>query len=261
MYDNLKPQDCTPPGTHLETVPHPNGDDRTIEKAIFMEHRFAFFFWMKWRNRLAQQDQLQQPAPTLVTIDWHRDLAPIPADQKENLQNLDQQNLSDVANYVWAQFAQTNDAHIFCAAWLNLIGDVVLLQNTTAYQESTFIDMNGNQHAIYEINDFEQFQQFMQQRKDHNIFFDIDLDYFVHGKGKYQYSDDFERYSDEEIQGIMHYRNPVFQHILPHIDGFTIAQEPGYCGGIVNSCHIMTAVHNQLFDSENNWRHLTEEVD
>jgi hypothetical protein len=96
----------------------------------------------------------------------------------------------------------------------------------------------------------------MLQRDDKNIFFDIDLDYFVHGKGKYQYSEDFERYSDKEISAVMNYRQPVFQHILPNIDGFTIAQEPGYCGGIVNACRIMEAVHNNIFDKQNNWRHL-----
>ena len=258
MYDNIEPTGCNPPGTHLEAIPHPNGSDRSMEKAIIMEHRFAFFFWMKWRNQLAERDQLNQPAPTLVTIDWHRDLAPVPEDQKESLQKLDQQNLSDVANYVWAQLAQTNDGHILCAAWLNLIGDVVLLQNTTQYQESSLTDMNGNEHRIYEINDYDQFQQFMQQRDDQNIFFDIDLDYFVHGKGKRYYSDDFERYTDEEIKAVMNYQNPVFQHLLPKVDGFTIAQEPGYCGGIVNSCTIMNAVHRQLFDGQNNWRHLSE---
>lgn len=258
MYDNIEPQSCNPPGTHLEEITHAGNPDRTIEKAIIMEHRFAFFFWMKWRNQLADSDNLNQPAPTLVTIDWHRDLAPVPNEQKNNLETLDQQNLSDVANYVWAQLDQTNDGHIFCAAWLNLIDDIILLQNTTGYQESSFIDMNGNEHRVYEFREFEQFQDFMTDRNDRNIFFDVDLDYFIHGKGKRYYSHDFKRYSDEEIKQEVDIHLPVFQHICPKIDGITLALEPGYCGGIVNACQIMDIFHSQLFSEDNEWKTISE---
>jgi hypothetical protein len=256
MYENKEPDSCNPPGTHLEQVADPGGSGRTIEKAIIMEHRFAFFFWMQWRNLLRDKGLLKQPAPTLVTIDWHRDLAPVPDDQKPALEQLHQGNRSDVANYVWAQFDQTNDGHILCAAWLNLIGDVVLLQNTTGYQQSTVTDRNGDDHHIFEFRDFDQFQECMLDRKDQNIFFDIDLDYFVHGKGKQYYSDDFNRYSDDEIKQIIDISHPAFQQILPNIDGVTIALEPGYCGGIVNSCQIMDQFHSRLFTEHNEWKHL-----
>lgn len=254
MYENIEPNSCNPPGTHLEEISHAGDPNRSIEKAIIMEHRFAFFFWMKWRNRLQNNGLLQQSAPTLVTIDWHRDLAPVPDDQKESLAKLDQSNLSDVSNYVWAQFDQTNDGHILCAAWLNLIGDIVLLQNTTDYQKSSFKDIYGNDHHIFEFRDFDQFQELMLDRNDLNIFFDIDLDYFIHGKGKQQYSDEFHRYSDDEIMQVVDISKPVFQQILPNIDGVTIALEPGYCGGIVNSCQIMDAFHSQLFTEQNEWK-------
>lgn len=259
MYDNIEPYKCNPPGTFPEVISHPGGHDRTVEKAIIMEHRFAFFFWMKWRNQLRDEEWLYQPAPTLVSIDWHRDLAPPPDDQKKKLEQLDQSNLSDVANYVWAQFDQTNDGHILCAAWLNLIGDVILLQNTTASQQSSFTDMKGNNHEIHEIKEYEQFQQLLVEREDQNIFFDIDLDYFIHGKGHGQYSEDFSRYSDEEIKAVINNCNPAFRQMLPNIDGITIAQEPGYCGGIVNSCKIMEVVHSELFGGENDWKHLNSQ--
>lgn len=254
MYENVNPYQCNPPGTHREIITHAGNNDRTIEKAIIMEHRFAFFFWMKWWNSLNQKGLLNQPAPTLVTIDWHRDLAPVPDKQKTQLQQLEQADLSDVANYVWAQFDQTNDGHIFCGAWLNLIGDIILLQNTTGYQESTFTDTNDNEHRVFEFGNFGQFQDFMLNRNDQNIFFDIDLDYFIHGKGEQRYSDDFSRYTDDEIKQVIDISNPVFKHMLPKIDGFTIALEPGYCGGIKNTCKIMNIVEYQLFDENNNWR-------
>ncbi|MGM0546568.1 MAG: hypothetical protein ACQEST_07585 [Bacteroidota bacterium] len=254
MYENIEPSSCNPPGTHLEEIAHAADPDRSIEKAIIMEHRFAFFFWMKWRNQLTDGSVLQQPAPTLVTIDWHRDLAPVPDDQKEKLKQLDQENLSDVSNYVWAQLDQTNDGHLFCAAWLDLIGDIILLQNTTGYQESTFVDKEGKEHGVYEFRDFERFQDFMTTRDDKNIFFDVDLDYFIHGKGKHHYSDDFSRYSDKEIKELIDPNHPIFQYIMPRTDGITLALEPGYCGGIVNACQIMDVFHSQLFDEQNEWR-------
>jgi len=256
MFENIEPHSCNPPGTHLEEVSHAGNTVRSIEKAIIMEHRFAFFFWMKWRNLLSDEGTLHQPAPTLVTIDWHRDLAPVPEEQKSALEQLDQNNFSDIANFVWAQFDQTNDSHILCATWLNLIGDIILLQNTTDYQQSTVKDMNGNSHDIYEFRDLDQFQQFMLDRNDQNIFFDIDLDYFVHGKGKQHYSENFHRYSNDEIKQVIDISKPVFHHIIPNIDGVTIALEPGYCGGIVNSCQIMDQFHSQLFTETNKWRTL-----
>lgn len=258
MYDNIEPYHCNPPGTHCEPITHPAGSDRTIDKAVIMEHRFAFVFWVKWCRRLREEIWLQQSAPTLLTIDWHRDLAPPGDNLKKELGNLDQSNLSDVSNFVWARFDQTNDGHILCAAWLNLIGDIILLKNTGRQQQDNFKDKDGETHTIFEFQEYDQFEDFMMQRDDQNIFFDIDLDYFIHGKGNRYYSDDFSRYSDDEIKQIINPENPAFKHMLPNIDGITIAQEPGYCGGIRNSCHIMEVIHSQLFDEQDNWKHLNQ---
>ncbi|MGD8427770.1 MAG: hypothetical protein PVH63_09055 [Balneolaceae bacterium] len=261
MHERENSYKCDPPGTFREIVPHPGKHDRAIEKAVVMEHRFAFFFWMKWHNTLRQRGWLRQHAPTLVTMDWHRDLAAPTEEQKAALEKLNPVRLDEVAKYVWAHFDQTNDGHILCAAWLDLIGDVILLQNTGSKRQDTFQDMNGNKHIIYEFREYKQLTEFLSQREDQNIFLDIDLDYFIHGKGTREgyYSDNFHRYADEEIRQIIDYQKPVFQHILPHIDGITIAQEPSYCGGITNSCHIMEIIHSQLFDGEHNWRHLKKE--
>jgi hypothetical protein len=210
---------------------------------------------MKWHNQLVDNGDLEKP-PTLLTIDWHRDLAPPSEDQKKRLQELNQSNLSDIANYVWARFEQTNDGHILSAAWLNLIGDIILLKNSAETMQDTFIDKNGNEHTIYEFRHYDEFEKVMLQREDEHLFFDIDLDYFIHGKGSRHYSEDFERYSDEEIRTVLNPQKPAFQHVLPNVEGLTIAQEPGYCGGIVNSCHIMNVFHEQLFDKHDTWKHL-----
>lgn len=259
MYENIEPYNCNPPGTFCKVIPHPAGDNRTIEKAVIMEHRFAFVFWMKWLNMLKEINCLQQPAPTLITIDWHRDLAPPPEDQKKRLKKINQDNLSDVSNYVWAQFDQTNDGHILCAAWLNLVDDVILLKNTGAQMQDRFVDIYDNKHTIFEFREYQAFEEFLLQRDDENIFFDIDLDYFIHGKGSSSYSENFSIYSDEDIRQIINPEKPAFQHILPKIDGLTFALEPSYCGGIANSCKIMEIVNSQLFDKKNHWHHLKEQ--
>lgn len=258
MYEHVDPYHCDPPGTFREVLTHPGGGDRTVEKAIIMEHRFAFFFWMKWRNALNDNKWLQQEAPTLITIDWHRDLAPPTKDQKTALKKLDQSKLDDIANYVWAQFDQTNDGHILSAAWLNIIGDVIVLKNSAGEMRESFTDVEGNEHNSFEFREYDRLEKFLLERNDQNIFLDIDLDYFIHGKctrDGYR-SDDFQRYSDEEIRDVIDYQSPIFQHILPHIDGLTIAQEPGFCGGIANSCRIMEVVQSQLFNEKNKWLHL-----
>jgi hypothetical protein len=259
MFNNINPYECDPPGTFHEVVSHPAGEDRSIEKAVIMEHRFAFFFWMKWRNAFREDGWLRQDPPTLVTIDWHRDLAPPPDDLRTKLEQLNQSNLSNVANFVWAQFDQTNDGHILCAAWLDLVGDIILLKNSAREMQDTFVDKTGSKHSIYEFEDYDRFEDFLLKRDDQNIFFDIDLDYFIHGKSSPAgyHSENFRPYSDEEIKRVINYKNPGFQHILPKIDGLTMALEPSYCGGISNSCKILQIVNDQLFDEKNNWRHLT----
>jgi len=259
MYDNMNPHDCNPPGTHCESVSHPGGEEKTIEKAVIMEHRFAFFFWMKWVHRLHKQDRLKRP-PTLVTIDWHRDLAPPTESQKEELHRLNPENLSDIANYVWAQFDQTNDGHVLSAAWLNLVGDIILLKHSASEMHETFVDQDGKKHEIYEFREYEHLCNFLKDRSDPHVFLDIDLDYFIHGKGTREgpRSEDFQTYSKSEIKRIINPSNTLFKYLLPRLQGVTIAQEPAFCGGIYNSSRIMEVVDRQLFDEHNQWRHLNK---
>ncbi|HLR25135.1 MAG TPA: hypothetical protein VK112_04655 [Fodinibius sp.] len=258
MYEHIRPHKCDPPSTFREVIRHPGGHDRAIEKAIMMEHRFAFVFWMKWARALQQRGWLNQRAPTLVTIDWHRDLAPPEEEQKEDLASLDPANLSDAANFVWARFDQTNDGHILCAAWLDIIGDIILLKNSAGEMQDSFTDKNGEEHRIFEFREVDRFSEFLLQRDDANIFFDIDLDYFIHGKGNVFYPGTFAPYTADEIKAVIDNKSPAFNYLLPRIDGMTIAQEPSYCGGIANSCRIMEVVIGQLFDPHNNWRHLEQ---
>jgi hypothetical protein len=60
-----------PPGCQYQIISHPSGADRAFEVAVFQEHRFAFFYWLKWRFELGPD----APPPLLVSLDWHEDLA------------------------------------------------------------------------------------------------------------------------------------------------------------------------------------------
>jgi len=124
--------------------------------------------------------------------------------------------------------------------------------------QDSFIDKDGEEHRIFEFREVDRFAEFLLQRDDANIFFDIDLDYFIHGKGNVFYPGTFEAYTEDEIKAVIDNSSPTFKYLLPRIDGFTIAQEPSYCGGIANSCRIMKTITTQLFDERNNWRHLKE---
>lgn len=60
-----------PLGTYYDIISHPVDRRRAIEVAIVQDHRFAFFYWLKWRNKQAEQPD----PPTLISLDWHQDLA------------------------------------------------------------------------------------------------------------------------------------------------------------------------------------------
>lgn len=244
------------PGAYREVLSHPNGKNDSIEMAIIMEHRFAFFYWMKWKRSVEKNKPLFKPAPTLVTIDWHQDLAWPSDSEKEELEQLDQENLSDVSNFVWAGLNQNNDGHILAGAYLNIIGDVVVLKHQGVENSNTYLDIFNNPHSISEFKDLNNFSKYILGINDKTIFFDIDLDYFFHGEGNHNELDSFDRYTDSEIQEIIDPNSPLFQFLFPKIQGLTIALEPHFCGGILNSCSIMKVIYNQLFDSRGKWKHL-----
>lgn len=43
---------------------------RALEVAIVLEHRFAFFYWLRWHIGRS----LHEPPPDLLTMDWHDDI-------------------------------------------------------------------------------------------------------------------------------------------------------------------------------------------
>lgn len=255
MHKDPKISDPSPPGAHAEGVAHPSGDaEREIELAIFKDHRYSFFYWLKWTRQLRQTEP--EATPTLVTIDWHRDLAPPSDDEREKLSNLGRHNLQDVREFTINGLDAHNDGHILSAAWLNLIGDIILLKNYGRDQQDSWGDCEGSEHQILEFNDFETFSSELLQRDGQHLYLDIDLDYFIHNKVAPYQRTDVEMYEDEKIRSVIDPENELFQHLFKRLEGITLAKEPRYCGGLRNSNHILDVILNQLFTQQMEWKHL-----
>jgi len=225
MHEHPDTEILIPPGTYLEKVPHPNGtSSKSMEVAIFTEHRFAFYFWNRWLRDLSDS----RKPPCLLTIDWHRDLAP-PTD---------------------------NDSHLLSAAYLNLIDDVFLLKNYGERQQSSFIDRQSNRHQIFECCSFADLQESVLDKGSNTFFLDIDLDFFIRDKVAAHQLQEVTTYSNEEISELIDNASPLFTYLYDRLRGITIATEPRYCGGILKSNRILDAVLGSLFTPDMQWKHL-----
>lgn len=252
MHHDPELSEPAPPGTHAERLTHPSGDtEREIELAIFKDHRFSFFYWLKWARKLQQEGP-----PTLITIDWHRDLAPPSETEVEALDMLNQQNLQETCDFTLNELDPHNDGHILSAAWLNLIGDIILLKNYGMEQQETWTDGRGNVHKILEFNDFETFQEEVIGRDKECYYLDVDLDYFIKNKVSPYQRSNVQIYEDEEICSVIDPEKSLFKHLFKNLEGITLATEPRYCGGVRNSNHILDLLLNQLFTQQMEWNHL-----
>lgn len=252
MHEHPDVVNLMPPGTYLEALEHPSGDSpKSVEMAIFKEHRFALYFWNRWTNKLGIQG-----APTLVTIDWHRDLAPPSETEKQALEVLECSNEDEVSEFIWSTLNTHNDSHLLSAAYLNIIGDVILLKNYGDYSESKYSDCFGNKHRIQEFKSFEHFENAVIADESTQVYLDLDLDFFVKGKVYSHQLDEVSPYSQEEIAEIVDPESMLFKHLFKKLEGITIATEPRYCGGIIKSHRILEKVLKQLLTDEMKWKHL-----
>lgn len=255
MHEHPDTEILIPPGTYLEKVPHPDGtSSKSMEVAIFTEHRFAFYFWNRWLRDLNDN---REP-PCLLTIDWHRDMAPPSESEKKDLKNLDLTRQQEVARFVWSRMDTHNDSHLLSAAYLNLVGDVFLLKNYGERQHSTFIDCHSNRHQIFEYGSFTDLQEAVLDKGGDVFFLDVDLDFFIRNKVAAHQLQEVATYSDEEISALINNESPLFTYLYDRLAGITIATEPRYCGGILKSNRILDAVLGSLFTPDMQWKHLQD---
>jgi len=137
------------PNSDKTIINHPSGVNKAIEVSVFQDHRFAFYYWFKWWKNTNRKLSTSEKAPSLVSIDWHRDLC-APCDlEKEDLESLNLDSYKEVSFFSWDKLNPLNDGHILAAAHLNLIGDIfVLCKQDKGLIEPEFIDMFGNSHKV-----------------------------------------------------------------------------------------------------------------
>ncbi len=264
----------TPPGSLSQLLSHPYyGDRKSIEISIFNDHRYAFFFWNKWTQKLIKEDSIYCP-PSLVTLDWHQDLVYPTDGEKEWLKELDLSNNKDVALYSWANLSNINDTHIMSAAYLNIIGDIYVHCRQGKFdrdwEDREFIDRYGNIHIIKKFKEYQDLEQYLLSCKVNNVYFDIDLDFFTlnnplqigGGRDKYTYL------SQKTIKEMLNYNNPLMQWIFERLQGITIATEPEHTGGLLKSNKLLNRINKIWFkpslftsrpgrwDKETQWKHL-----
>lgn len=238
----LKPSGCLE-----DFISKPFDKNGSIQIAAFHEHRFAFFYWLKWTN------DLNGKIPSLVTFDWHQDLCPPYQDKVEELKLLETDNKAKVAFYTWARLEHTNDVQIQSAILRNKIQNVYVICRQKSSRDNPMIieDYEGNKHKIFLFEDINEFEKVIPSLKEEHIFWDIDLDYFtlcnppsmngtISGK-KYTYL------SKIAIEKLLSVQQPAVRWILERIEGMTIAMEPDFCGGLKQSNRLYSIIERVLF--------------
>lgn len=255
-YESLNPAVFSPPGSFLEHLRHPTGDlHLSIEKAIFKEHRFAFYYWNKWRKKLSQNTNIKSP-PTLISIDWHTDLSAPDNDEKKELDQLNLLDDNEVALFCWLRLFCNNDRHIKSALYLNLLRDVLILQRQSDNCSRSYTDKFNNKHKIEIFSDPQQLYSFIIDNYFEYVFLDIDLDYCVLNSGEIAKASEAKTISDEEIKQIFDMENGPLAPLVNLIEGITVATEPDHCWGILNSIHFLEVIEKTFFDNNNKWKHL-----
>lgn len=259
MIEFRNPYYIVPPGSDKQILSHPALENGVVELAIFQEHRYAFFYWLKW----TREHKTTQP-PCLVSLDWHQDLC-YPCDtEKEWLSQLDQSDDGEVAVFSWAKLAGNNDGHILSAAYLNLIGNIYVhcRQGTfdNAWEDEELTDINGNIHLIKKFKTQDDLEKHLLITTERHVYFDIDLDFFTinnpyNGKGK-----KFTYMTKEQIVNLLSADTLLIQWIFKRLAGFTIATEPEHCGGLLKSNKLLDTINKiyfkpDIFTQSCDWRH------
>lgn len=249
-----------PPGCISAFVDHPNpaySNKRGVEVGFFIEHRFAFYYWIKCKQELCQRGSTQKSfddksfrPPDLVTWDWHNDVGGECDFIESELTRLNQADQAEVALFCWAGLRQINDGHIAPALWLNALGNVYVIQKqeqNCKQQNFVLTDRYGKAHHIFFFRSMKHFPKaFERTNSGTGVVWDVDLDYFTQGK-----SVDDQQYtpalSDQEIRAMLAKDNPWMPLILRDLKAITIALEPDYTGGLSQSLALYRSWESALF--------------
>jgi hypothetical protein len=250
-----------PPGCKIDILRHPGGDNVAVEIALFQEHRYAFFFWLRWSRYLRGEGER---VPALVSLDWHEDLAGPDEDECKELLALDQEAPREVALFCWEKLNPLNDGHILAAAYLGFLGDVYVVRKQRREPLADFIDASGTAHRIRCFDSTAALLAQVGTEEHQRVFFDVDLDFFTESRDPHGGGESVTLVSDAEILKALDPTGPLMAWLIPRLSGFTIATEPEFCGGIENSNHLLSVLSAALFSPamlshRSKWRHLAAE--
>jgi hypothetical protein len=257
----------TPPGSLVEILSHPAFDNKTVELTLFNYHRYAFFFWNKWSQLLKAKHGDILP-PSLVTLDWHQDLAFPDDGEKRNLDGLDLSDNLDVALHCWLNLNPLNDTHIASAAYCNLIGDIYVhcrQRNDQQWGDMLFTDQFGNTHVIRRYKTFDELEAALLKARHDHVYFDIDLDFFAIENSYSGRDRRFKYMKKDAIHDMLKPERKAIRWIFDRLAGFTIALEPQHCGGLLASNKLLDILNKLYFkpglfssgDKDAGWKHLT----
>ena len=257
----LRNEYCSwPANSYYQILRHPSGDlNKSIELALINEHRFSFYYWIKWN--LKNKVKL---IPDLVTFDWHQDLAYPNDNDIEELKILDLKNPFEISCFSWARLNPLNDNHILSATYLNQIKDiwVVCKQNHFSdWNDEQIVDLYNNIHKIRKFPDKDSLYNKLRESKITNLYFDIDIDYFTIENSTSNDKHKFTYMKNKEIENIFSLDSDFMQWIFDRMDGFTIALEPEHTGGVSKSLKYLTLLNKIFFNGDIlhwncEWKHL-----
>jgi hypothetical protein len=249
-----------PPGCLSEFVEHPFPPYRKshcVEVGFVLEHRFAFYYWIKCKQKLqldrrtnARTDDEGFMPPDLVTWDWHDDVGAECDYIESELLALNQADEEEVALFCWAGLRQINDGHIAPALWLNAIGNVYVIQKQRRDCKSenrSFTDRFGHEHQVFYFRSLKDFPTTFERTNNRTgVIWDIDMDYFTQGR-----SVDDQWYtpplSGQEITAMFQLDILWMPLILKDLKAVTIALEPKYTGGLSVSLELYRHWESALF--------------
>lgn len=238
-----------PPGCESSFAPLPGRDRGSCTVGIVHEHRFAFYFW-----GLHSIDK-NSPNAVLISIDAHDDTG-VPSEViPDDLDNLNIDNRTELGLFAWLRLRSLNDGHILPALYLNFFSDVYVLLNdredSPAFKTNrTELQQKDTNGRIHTVKFYQNPQSLIENLpKDSPVFLDIDLDYFaVENPEAGAVLGSEKLMSDSEIRSFLSINGPLLEPLFNRIIGLTIALEPRYCGGLVNSLHVLDILNQELFE-------------
>lgn len=122
------------------------------------------------------------------------------------------------------------------------------------------MDVDGRKHLVCCYDSVEQLTEAVSGLKYDSAILDIDLDYFTESPDSCGGGDQLQLVGQDEIQACLDPTSPFMSWIFPRMTGITIATEPEFCGGLMNSNQLFNVVCGTLFDPpllshRLGWRH------